>query len=103
MNHAHRGDGTGVTRAPLRARAERGAVRQHEGALDVLVDEDRRSLNEIAGDASLSTVAGIIVFARKHFGYDWTIGALELDRSPAQFVALLNEHRASGRHRSAAA
>jgi hypothetical protein len=34
----------------------------------------------------LSTVDGLIAFARKHFGYDWTIGALELDRSPAQSV-----------------
>jgi hypothetical protein len=65
------------------------------GSYDVLVDEDRRSLNEIAGDESLSTVAGTIAFARKQFGYDWTIGALELDRSPAEFVALLNRHLAS--------
>jgi hypothetical protein len=64
------------------------------GGYDVLIDEDRKSLNAIAGDASLATVAGTIAFARKHFGYDWTIGALELDRSPAQFVALLDEHRA---------
>ena len=68
------------------------------GSYDVLVDEDRHSLTEIAGDESLSTVAGTIAFARKEFGYDWTIGALELDRSPAQFVALLNQHlAASGR------
>jgi hypothetical protein len=67
------------------------------GSYDVLVDEDRKSLNEIADDSSLSTVDGLIAFARKHFGYDWTIGALELDRSPAQFVVLLNEHRASER------
>jgi hypothetical protein len=63
------------------------------GSYDVLIDEDRRSLDDIARDESLSTVAGTIAFARKQFGYDWTIGALELDRSPAQFVALLNEHR----------
>jgi hypothetical protein len=65
------------------------------GSYDVLVDEDRRSLDELAGDKSLSGVAGTIAFARKQFGCDWTIGALELDRSPAAFVALLNEHLAS--------
>jgi hypothetical protein len=62
---------------------------------DVLVDEDVKELDGIAGDKSLSSVAGIIAFARKHFGYDWTFGALELDRPPAEFVALLNEYRAA--------
>jgi len=56
---------------------------------ELVLDEDCRSLTEIAGDESLSTVAGTMAFARKQFGYDWTIGALELDRSPAQFVALI--------------
>jgi hypothetical protein len=65
------------------------------GSYDVLVDDDRKSLDAIAGDTSLSTVAGTIAFARKQFGCDWTIGALELDRSPAEFVALLNEHLAA--------
>jgi hypothetical protein len=73
------------------------------GSYDVLVDEDRRSLDEIAKDRSLSTVAGTIAFARKHYGYDWTLGSIELDRSPAQFVALLNERRSAWRHRGAPA
>jgi hypothetical protein len=63
---------------------------------DVLVDEDRLTLDKIAGDDSLSSIAGMIAFSRAHFdGYDWTIGAVELDRPAAAFVALLNEYRAS--------
>jgi hypothetical protein len=37
------------------------------GSDDVLIDEDRRSLNEIAGAASPWTVAGKIAFVREHF------------------------------------
>jgi hypothetical protein len=73
------------------------------GSYDVLVDQDRKSLNEIAEDSSLSTVTGVIAFSRKRYGYDWTLGSIELDRSPAQFVALLDERRAAWRHRGAPA
>jgi hypothetical protein len=62
---------------------------------DVLVDEDRLTLDKIAGDDSLSSIAGMIAFSRAHFeGYDWTISSVELDRPAAAFVALLNEYRA---------
>jgi hypothetical protein len=57
-------------------------------------DEDAGELTRIAGDRSLSTLAGMIAFSRETFGYDWTFGALELDRSPEAFATLLREHAA---------
>jgi hypothetical protein len=52
---------------------------------------------DIAADSSLSSVEGTMDFARRNYGCDWTFGALELDRSPREFAALLRERVASAR------
>ena len=51
----------------------------------------------IATDSNLQTVEGTMDFARRNYGCDWTIGALELDRSPKEFAALVQERVASAR------
>jgi hypothetical protein len=61
---------------------------------EVLIDDDRKALSKIAMDPSLKGVTGFIALARKEHGYDWALGPIELDRSPAKFAALLNEQRA---------
>jgi hypothetical protein len=48
----------------------------------------------IATDSSLTSLEGTMDFARRNYGCDWTIGALELDRSPREFAALLRERAA---------
>jgi len=51
--------------------------------------------SETLGDDSLASIAGMIAFSRANYeGFDWTIGAIELDRPAAEFVALLNDYRA---------
>jgi hypothetical protein len=51
---------------------------------------------DIATDSGLSSVEGTMDFSRREYGCDWTFGALELDRSPREFAALLREY-ADGR------
>ena len=52
---------------------------------------------DVATDSNLSTVEGTMDFARRYHDCDWTFGALELDRSPKEFAALLRERLASAR------
>jgi hypothetical protein len=74
--------------------AERRSLARTNTALRVLGGAFSPS---IATDSSLSSVEGTMDFARRHYGCDWTFGALELDRSPKEFVALLRERITSAR------